>query len=244
VPEDTARRVVVPRVLVVDDEPQMRRALAANLNARGYQVDLAASGEEALQRAAAGHPDAVLLDIGLPGIDGIEVVRGMRGWSSVPIIMLSVLDDEVDKVAALDAGADDYVVKPFGINELLARLRAALRRHEPTSETAVVTTAEFSVDLGAAKVWRRGEEVHLTPIEWELTKHLVRNPGRLLTQQWLFQQVWGPGPSANAGYLRVYLARLRGKLEPNPSQPRYFVTEPGLGYRFEPDDVPGDADDT
>jgi two-component system KDP operon response regulator KdpE len=224
------------RVLVVDDEPQIRRALSVNLSARGYDVDVAATGEEALRRAASSHPDAVLLDLGLPGIDGTDVVRGLRGWSTAPIIVLTVRDAESDKVAALDAGADDYVTKPFGINELLARLRAALRRHQPTSEAAVVRTAAFTVDLAASKAWRGDGEVRLTPTEWQLVALLVRNPGRLLTQRWLLQQVWGPEYSKETGYLRVYLAAVRRKLEPNPSQPRYFVTEPGMGYRFEPDD--------
>ena len=224
------------RVLVVDDEPQIRRALSVNLNARGYDVDVAATGEEALRRAANSHPDVVLLDLGLPGIDGTDVVRGLRGWSTAPIIVLTVRDGESDKVAALDAGADDYVTKPFGINELLARLRAALRRHQPAGEAAVVRTNAFTVDLVAAKAWRDGEEVHLTPTEWQLLALLVRNPGRLLTQRWLLQQVWGPEYSKETSYLRVYLAALRRKLEPNPSQPRYFVTEPGMGYRFEPDE--------
>jgi two-component system KDP operon response regulator KdpE len=229
------------RVLVVDDEPQIRRALTVNLTARGYQVELASTGEEALQMAADVHPDVVLLDLGLPGIDGTDVVRGLRGWSNVPIIILSVRDAEADKVRALDAGADDYITKPFGINELLARLRAALRRHQPAAENATVQTADFTIDLAAAKAWRGDEEVHLTPTEWELVKHLVRNPGRLLTQRWLLQQVWGPSYGTETAYLRVYLAQLRRKLEPNPSQPRYFLTEPGMGYRFEPGDGSDDA---
>jgi two-component system, OmpR family, KDP operon response regulator KdpE len=224
-------------VLVVDDEPQMRRALSVNLNARGYEVDLASSGRDALRRAANSHPDAVLLDLGLPDIDGNDVVRGLRGWSTVPIIILSARDTEQDKVAALDAGADDYVTKPFAINELLARLRAALRRRHPVSEAMIVHTAAFTVDLGASKVWRNDEEVHLTPTEWQLLSHLVRNPGRLLTQRWLLQQVWGKEYARETSYLRVYLAGLRRKLEPNPGQPRYFITEAGMGYRFEPDDA-------
>jgi two-component system KDP operon response regulator KdpE len=224
------------RVLVVDDEPQIRRALSVNLSARGYDVDLAATGEDALRRAASAHPDAVLLDLGLPGIDGTDVVRGLRGWSTAPIIVLTVRDAESDKVAALDAGADDYITKPFGINELLARLRAALRRYQPASEAAVVRTAAFTIDLAASKAWRGDTEVRLTPTEWQLVSLLVRNPGRLLTQRWLLQHVWGPEYSKETGYLRVYLAALRRKLEPNPSQPRYFVTEPGMGYRFEPDE--------
>jgi two-component system KDP operon response regulator KdpE len=225
----------VSRVLVVDDESQIRRALDVNLRARGYDVELAATGEDALRAAAARHPDVVLLDLGLPGIDGTEVVRGLRGWSSVPIIVLSVRDAERDKVAALDAGADDYVTKPFGMDELLARLRAALRRHQPAPETAVVATPDFSVDLAAARVTKDGHEVHLTPTEWGLLENLVRNPGRLLTQRFLLQQVWGPQYERETNYLRVYMAQLRRKLEPDPSRPRYFVTEPGMGYRFEAD---------
>jgi two-component system KDP operon response regulator KdpE len=224
----------VSRILVVDDEAQIRRALAVNLRARGYEVELAATGEEALQTAAAHHPDVVLLDLGLPGIDGTEVVRGLRGWSSVPIIVLSVRDTERDKVAALDAGADDYVTKPFGMDELLARLRAALRRHQPAPEAAVVVTPDFTIDLSAARVTKDDDEIHLTPTEWGLVENLVRNPGRLLTQRFLLQQVWGPQYERETNYLRVYMAQVRRKLEPDPSRPRYFITEPGMGYRFEP----------
>jgi len=223
------------RVLVVDDEPQIRRALATNLRARNYEVDLAATGEDALRLAAERHPDVVILDIGLPGIDGIEVVRGLRGWSKVPIVMLSVREDEADKVDALDAGADDYLTKPFGMNELLARMRAALRRSAPTEELPVIESADFSIDLAAKRVSRDGDEVHLTPTEWGLVEQLVRNRGKLVTQRQLLQEVWGPEYSTEANYLRVYMAGLRRKLEPNPSQPRYFITEPGMGYRFELD---------
>ncbi|HKA04304.1 MAG TPA: response regulator [Acidimicrobiales bacterium] len=221
------------RILVVDDEAQIRRALAVNLRARGYEVDLAATGEEALRVAAERHPDVVLLDLGLPGLDGTEVVRGLRGWSTVPIIVLSVRDAEPDKVAALDAGADDYVTKPFGMDELLARLRATLRRRQPAPETAVVDTPDFTIDLAAARVTKDGAEVHLTPTEWGLVENLVRNPGRLLTQRFLLQQVWGPQYERETNYLRVYMAQVRRKLEPDPSRPRYFITEPGMGYRFE-----------
>jgi two-component system KDP operon response regulator KdpE len=221
------------RVLVVDDEPQIRRALAVNLRARGYDVDFAGTGRDALGQAAAMHPDVVLLDLGLPDIDGTEVVRGLRGWSQVPIIVLSVRDAEPDKVAALDSGADDYVTKPFGMDELLARLRAALRRHQPTPEEPVVATTDFVIDLAAARVTRDGDEVHLTPTEWALLEQLVRNPGRLLTQRYLLQQVWGPQYERETNYLRVYLAQLRRKLEPDPARPRYFITEPGMGYRFQ-----------
>ena len=223
------------RVLVVDDEPQIRRALATNLRARDYVVDLAATGEDALRLAAERHPDVVILDIGLPGIDGIEVVRGLRGWTKVPIVMLSVREDESDKVDALDAGADDYLTKPFGMNELLARLRAALRRAAPVEELPVIESADFSIDLAAKRVSRDGGEVHLTPTEWGLVEQLVRNRGKLVTQRQLLQEVWGPEYSTEANYLRVYMAGLRRKLEPNPSQPRYFITEPGMGYRFEID---------
>lgn len=221
------------RVLVVDDEPQIRRALGTNLRARGYEVDLAASGEEALTFAAERHPDVVILDLGLPGIDGIEVVRGLRGWTSVPIVVLSVREDETDKVAALDAGADDYVTKPFGMNELLARLRAALRRAAPAEEAAVVVTDAFTIDLAAKRVTRAGDEVHLTPTEWHLIEVLVRHQGKLVSQRHLLQEVWGPQYETETNYLRVYLAQVRRKLEPDPSRPRHFITEPGMGYRFE-----------
>jgi len=228
------------RVLVVDDEPQIRKALRVNLEARGYEVDLAASGEEALVLAADRHPDVVLLDLGLPGIDGIEVIEGLRGWSEVPVIVLSVRGEEADKVAALDAGADDYVSKPFGMGELLARMRAALRRHRPEPEDPLVRTPHFVVDLAAKRVTRgdavdgSGEEVRLTPIEWALVEQLVRSPGRLVSQRQLLHEVWGPQYDQETNYLRVHLANLRRKLEPEPSTPRYFVTEPGMGYRFEP----------
>jgi two-component system KDP operon response regulator KdpE len=227
----------VSRVLVVDDEPQIRRALAINLRARGYQVDLAATGEEALKAAADRQPDVVVLDLGLPGISGLEVIEGLRGWTGVPIIVLSVREREADKVAALDAGADDYVTKPFGINELLARLRAAVRRATPTDEQApVVQTPDFRVDLAAKQVTRDGREVRLTPTEWQLVELLVRNPGRLVSQRRLLQEVWGPKYGEETNYLRVFIAQIRRKLEPDPAHPRYFITEPGMGYRFQPKD--------
>src|SRR5215831_17391423 len=222
------------RVLVVDDETQIRRTVGINLRAHGFDVDLAATGEEALDLAARTQPDAVLVDLGLPGIGGIDVIEGIRGWSHVPIIVLSVRDAEADKVAALDAGADDYVTKPFGMDELLARLRAALRRATPADEEPVVTTPDFSIDLGAKKVERRGSEVRLTPTEWHLVEVLVRNPGKLVSQQQLLREVWGPEYHDETGYLRVHMANVRRKLEPEPSRPRYFFTEPGMGYRFEP----------
>lgn len=221
------------RILVVDDEIQIRKALSVNLSARGYEVDTAATGEEALAQAAARHPDLVLLDLGLPGIDGIQVVEGLRGWTRVPIVILSVRDAETDKVAALDAGADDYVTKPFGMNEVLARIRAALRRHHPEPEQPVVTTAGFRLDLAQKIATVGGDVVHLTPTEWAIVEALVRHPGRLVTQRQLLQEVWGPQYETETNYLRVHLAAIRKKLEPEQGRQRYFVTEPGIGYRFE-----------
>jgi two-component system, OmpR family, KDP operon response regulator KdpE len=220
------------RILVVDDEPQILRALATNLKARGYDVELAATGEKALELAARKHPDLVVLDLGLPGIDGLEVIRGLRGWTAVPIVVLSVREAESEKVAALDAGADDYVTKPFGMDELLARLRAALRRAAPAEEEAVVETPHFTVDLTDKRVTRDGTEVRLTPTEWQIVELLVRNPGKLISQRQLLQEVWGPQYERETNYLRVYLAQIRRKLEPDPARPRYFVTEPRVGYRF------------
>jgi two-component system KDP operon response regulator KdpE len=220
-------------VLVVDDETAFRRALAINLRTRGYDVDLAEDGEAALDLAARHHPDVVVLDLGLPGIDGVEVIAGLRGWSAVPIVVLSARDAEAAKVAALDAGADDYVTKPFGMDELLARLRAALRRAAPGDGEATVETADFTLDFAAKRVHRHGAEVHLTPTEWHLVEVLVRNAGKLVGQRQLLQEVWGPEYGEETNYLRVFMAQVRRKLEPEPSRPRYFVTEPGMGYRFE-----------
>jgi two-component system KDP operon response regulator KdpE len=225
------------RVLVVDDEPQILRALGINLRARGYDVDLAPDGEHALDLAARQHPDVVVLDLGLPGIDGVEVIRGLRGWSTVPIVVLSVRDAESDKVAALDAGADDYVTKPFGMDELMARLRAALRRTTPSGGEPVIETPDFAIDLAAKRVHRDGSEVRLTPTEWHLVEVLVRNPGKLVSQRQLLQEVWGPEYHDETAYLRVHMANVRRKLEPEPSRPRYFLTEPGMGYRFENPDT-------
>ena len=220
------------RVLVVDDEAPILRALTANLRARGYQPDAAATGEDALQLAAAHRPDVVVLDLGLPGMSGIEVVRGLRGWTNVPIIILSARGAERDKVAALDAGADDYITKPFGMDELFARLRAALRRVAPSEETAVVTTPDFVVDLAAKTVTREGEEIRLTPTEWGIVELLVRSRDRLVSQRQLLQEVWGPQYGEETNYLRVHMAHIRRKLEPEQGRPRYFITEPGMGYRF------------
>ena len=223
------------RVLVVDDEPQIVRALRINLTARGYDVSTAASGEQALREAAAARPDVVVLDLGLPDLDGTTVIEGLRGWTSVPIIVLSARTDSGDKVSALDAGADDYVTKPFGMDELLARLRAAVRRAAtvPSGEEAVIETEAFTVDLAAKKVLKNGAEVHLTPTEWGVLELLVRNRGKLVAQKQLLQEVWGPGYASETHYLRVYLAQLRRKLEPQPSRPRHLLTEAGMGYRFE-----------
>jgi two-component system KDP operon response regulator KdpE len=225
----------VTRVLVVDDEAPIRRALATNLKARGYDVDAVETGEQALDLAARHHPDVVLLDLGLPGIDGLEVIDGLRGWTNVPIVVLSARGAERDKVAALDAGADDYVAKPFGMDELLARLRAAVRRATPVEEEAVVTTPDFTVDLGAKRVLDgKGQPVRLTPTEWQLLEVLVRHAGKLVTQRQLLKDVWGPSYGDESNYLRVHMAHLRRKLEPDRSRPRYLITEPGMGYRFVP----------
>jgi two-component system KDP operon response regulator KdpE len=221
-----------PRVLVVDDEAPILRALVANLRARGYQPDAAPTGEDALRLAAKHHPDAVVLDLGLPGMTGIEVIRGLRGWSRVPIIILSARGAERDKVAALDAGADDYVTKPFGMDELFARLRAALRRVAPSDEAAVITTPDFTVDLAAKTVRRDGGELRLTPTEWGIVELLVRNRDKLVSQRQLLQEVWGPQYGDETNYLRVHMAHIRRKLEPEQGRPRYFLTEPGMGYRF------------
>jgi two-component system, OmpR family, KDP operon response regulator KdpE len=222
------------RVLVVDDEPQLVRALAINLRARSYEVDAASDGRSALSLAASRHPDVVVLDLGLPDMDGIEVVRGLRGWTTVPILVLSARQGSAEKVEALDAGADDYVTKPFAMDELLARLRAAIRRATPIDEAPAVHTDAFTVDLAARRVLRDGTDVRLTPTEWHLLEVLTRNPGRLVGQKQLLQEVWGPRYERETNYLRVYLAQLRRKLEPDPSHPRYLITEPGMGYRFEP----------
>jgi two-component system KDP operon response regulator KdpE len=225
------------RVLVVDDEPQIVRALVINLKARKYEVDAAPDGRTALELAASRHPDVVVLDLGLPDMDGVEVIRGLRGWTRVPILVLSARHSSDEKVQALDAGADDYVTKPFGMDELLARLRAAVRRAEPVGtgedEVTTVETDEFTVDLAAKKVNRRGRDVRLTPTEWHLLEVLVRNTGRLVSQKQLLQEVWGPSYGTETNYLRVYMAQLRRKLEADPSHPKHFVTEPGMGYRFE-----------
>jgi two-component system, OmpR family, KDP operon response regulator KdpE len=226
----------VTRVLVVDDEPQILRGLRANLVARGYDVDTSADGETALDLATKNRPDVVILDLGLPGMDGVEVIRGLRAWSSVPIIVLSAREQEAEKVEALDAGADDYVTKPFGMGELLARVRASERRQTPSpdDEHAVVETSSFNVDLAARKVVAPdGSPIRLTPTEWHLVEILVRNPGKLVSQRQLLHEVWGPKYEEETNYLRVYMAQIRRKLERDPADPKHFITEPGMGYRFE-----------
>jgi len=227
----------VTRVLVVDDEPQIVRALAINLRARRYEVFTAGSGTEALQVAAAHPPDLVILDLGLPDMDGTEVIGGLRGWTTVPILVLSGRSDSADKVDALDAGADDYVIKPFGMDELLARMRAMARRGAPaTPDEPVVRLGDRTVDLANRRVSNvsDGADIRLTPTEWHLLEVLVRNPGKLLSQSHLLAEVWGPGYENAHGNLRLYMGQLRRKLETDPSRPRHLLNEPGLGYRFEP----------
>jgi two-component system, OmpR family, KDP operon response regulator KdpE len=221
------------RVLVIDDEPSILRALRINLTARNYEVSTASDGTSGLAAISRERPDAVILDLGLPDMDGTQVIHGVRGWSAMPIIVLSVWGAEHQKVAALDAGADDYVTKPFGMDELLARLRAAVRRAAPAPDEPVVATQDFTVDLAAKRVTKDGVDVRLTPTEWQLLEILVRNRGRLITQKQLLQDVWGPSYGSESNYLRVYVAQLRRKLEPEPSRPRYLLTEPGMGYRFQ-----------
>lgn len=223
------------RVLVVDDEPQLLRALRINLNARGFAVTTAATGAAALTVAARENPHVVVLDLGLPDIDGLTVLEGLRGWTTVPVIVLSARTDAADKVVALDSGADDYVTKPFGMEEFLARLRAALRRgavSNATSEAPVVDAGAFVVDLAAKQVTRGEVPVHLTPTEWGILEMLVRHEGKLVSQSDILTTVWGPGYLGQSNYLRVYLASLRRKLEEDPAHPRHLLTEAGMGYRF------------
>jgi two-component system KDP operon response regulator KdpE len=225
----------VTAVLVIDDEPALLRALQINLAARDYTVITARDGATGLATMARDKPDVVIVDLGLPDMDGTDVIRGIRGWSTAPIIVLSARGNEVQKVEALDAGADDYVTKPFGMNELVARLRAATRRATPGPDEPVVTTADFRIDLAAKRVTLTEDtsEVRLTPTEWQLLELLVRHTGRLVSGRQLLQEVWGPAYSTETHYLRVYVAQLRRKLEPDPTRPRYLLTEPGMGYRFQ-----------
>ncbi|MCP3754045.1 response regulator [Streptomyces sp. TBY4] len=224
------------KVLVVEDDAQLVRALRINLEARKFEVETASDGNTALRLTVVRKPDVILLDLGLPDMDGIDVIKDVREGSGVPILVLSARHTSEEKIRALDAGADDYVTKPFSMDELLARLRAAVRRREvpaPTHEISVVTTEDFSVDLVAKKVVRGGRGVRLTPTEWHLLEILITHPGRLISQRKLLLDVWGPTYSEHTNYLRVYMAQLRRKLEADPSHPRYLITEPGMGYRFE-----------
>jgi two-component system KDP operon response regulator KdpE len=228
------------RVLIVDDDAQILKALRINLVARGYEVSLARTGPEALDLAAKVRPELVVLDLGLPGLSGIQVIEGLRGWTDVPILVVSGRTDSADKVDALDAGADDYVTKPFAVDELLARIRALTRRSPLDVEPPVVEFGGVRVDLAAHEVTRADADtriaVKLTPTEWHILEILVRNPRRLVTKHYLLTEVWGPAYEKEDGYLRLYLAQLRKKLEPEPSRPRYLLTEPGMGYRFTPDE--------
>ncbi len=219
------------RILVVDDEPQILHALQTTLRGAGYEVEAVATGEAALARAAAHPPEAVILDLVLPDRSGIEVCRELRSWSKSPILILSAVGEEAQKVAALDAGADDYVTKPFGVEELLARLRAALRRAGPIGEPTV-TVGDIAIDLEKHTVSRAGEPVHLTPHEFAMLRFFVENEGKLLTHRMILRAVWGPAYQTESNYLHVYVSHLRRKLEGDPTRPRYIVTEPGAGYRF------------
>jgi two-component system, OmpR family, KDP operon response regulator KdpE len=222
------------RVLVVDDEQSIRRAVGRALTARGYEVQLATDGEEALAQAAAFQPDLVVLDLNLPALDGLSVCRQLRAWSPVPILVLSVREDEGDKVAALDLGADDYLTKPFGIDELLARVRALLRRAGAQGAPKPVRfrTDQLGIDLDTRSVTRAGAEVRLTKTEWALLTELCQHPGKLLTHRWLLERVWGPGYAEDVDVLRVFISQLRKKLEPDPGRPKIITTDPGIGYRW------------
>jgi len=249
----------VTRVLVVDDEPQILRALRINLRVRDYDVRVAATGAEALEVAGRHPPDLVILDLGLPDLDGMEVIHGLRGWTKAPIIVLSGRADSVDKVEALDAGADDYITKPFGVEELLARMRAAIRHTGAAEDLPRIQLGDLVVDLAAKRVTRqasvpaggggptgdggpagadgsaaKAHDIRLTPTEWHLLEVLLRNPGKLLSRNQLLTEVWGPGYADAAGNLRLYMAQLRRKLEPAPVRPRWLITEPGMGYRYQP----------
>ncbi|APX04059.1 response regulator [Arthrobacter sp. QXT-31] len=221
-------------VLVVDDDQHLLKALRITLQAHGYTVETAADGEEALLAASRNPPQLVVLDLGLPDMDGAAVLRELRRWSAAPVLVLSARHGSSDKVDALDAGADDYITKPFGLEELLARLRALLRRAPEGPDQSTVDTPEFSVDLGRRMVTRNGEPVRLTPTEWSILELLVRNPGKLITQQEILASVWGPAYEKEANYLRVYMAQLRRKLEADTGNPRHLLTEAGIGYRFRP----------
>jgi len=221
-----------PVALVIDDEPQIRRLLRVTLEANGYRVFDVATGSDGIAQTAQRRPDAVLLDLGLPDLEGMEVLKRLREWSRVPVIILSVRDREDDKVAALDAGADDYVTKPFNSAELLARLRAVLRHAQPQGADAIFRSGELEVDLSARVVRKHGQEIKLTPIEYSLLRLFVTHAGKVLTHRQLLTEVWGPKAVEQTHYLRVHIAHLREKLETNPAQPEHFITEPGVGYRL------------
>ncbi len=220
------------KILIADDDPQMLRALRITLTARGYEVVTASDGTAALDAAIASHPDIVVIDLGMPGLTGIEVIEALRGWTQIPVLVVSGRSESWDKVEALDAGADDYVTKPFSADELLARIRALSRRTPSATDEPVVKFGDVSVDLAARIVTRGGIPVRLTPTEWRLLEVLLRNHDRLVTRETLLTEVWGPQYTTDTGYLRLYLAQLRKKLEPEPSSPRYLLTEAGMGYRF------------
>jgi two-component system KDP operon response regulator KdpE len=221
-----------PVVLVVDDETQIRRLLRVCLEAAGYRVEEASNGQEGITQAAQRRPDVVVLDLGLPDLDGVSVLKRLREWSRVPVVVLSVRDREEDKIAALDHGADDYVTKPFSTGELLARLRVALRHAQPAPEVTVFRTGQLEVDLTARVVKFKGKEVRLTATEYSLLRLFVQHAGKVLTHRQILREVWGPNAVEQTHYLRVYLAHLRGKLEVNPADPKVFVTEAGVGYRL------------
>jgi two-component system KDP operon response regulator KdpE len=229
------------RILIADDDPQILRALKVTLRARGYDIITAGDGVQALEAAASHHPDLVVLDLGMPKLDGVEVIEGLRGWTQVPVLVVSGRTDAADKVDALDAGADDYVTKPFAIDELLARIRALTRRVVSSDDEPVISFGAISIDFSAKQVLRRvgerSESVRLTPTEWRILELLVHNPDKLVTRESLLSQIWGPHHTKDTGYLRLYFAQLRKKLEPIPAEPRYFVTVLGMGYRFVPDEA-------
>ena len=224
------------KLLIADDDPQILRALKVTLGARGYDIVTAGDGVEALDQAIAHHPDLIMLDLGMPELDGIDVIAGLRGWTQVPILVVSGRSGAIDKVEALDAGADDYVTKPFSMEELLARIRALTRRHPSEESEPMVSFGDVSVDFSAKQVYRAGQVVRLTPTEWRILDIVLHSGGRLVTRESLLTDVWGPHHSADTGYLRLYFAQLRKKLEPAPSRPRYLVTVLGMGYRFVSDD--------
>jgi len=220
------------KILIADDDAQMLRAVRITLTARGYEVITASDGKSALDAAISTHPDLIVLDLGMPGLGGIDVIEAVRGWSQVPILVVSGRSESWEKVEALDAGADDYVTKPFSADELLARIRALTRRTPAANDEAVVTFGDVTVNLAAHVVTRAGATVRLTPTEWRMLETLVRNHDRLVTREVLLTEVWGPQYTTDTGYLRLYIAQLRKKLEPEPSKPRYLLTDAGMGYRF------------